>query len=162
MGLPGHRRQTGFTITELVIWIGVAISVMMAATASYIGTTKSWEGTAGLARVQQEGSLAVEMMARSVREGSSVTIGSGGNSMSVYYWTGSLDSLMARYRLNDQGCVEDSYGHVIASDVDSMRIASSDGQVVNIDLYLRDDRETTNHAGDDLPVVLSSTAVCRN
>ncbi len=158
----GARGQSGFTLTELLIWAGVAISVMIAATASYIGTTKSWNGTAALTRIQMDGSLAVEMMAGGIRRGSTVTVGSGGDSLSVYYWTGSVDSLVARYHLDAGGRLMDITGFEIASDVDSVRFHAVGTKVVNVDLYLRDDRNTADHPGDDLPVVLSSTVVCRN
>ncbi len=156
------RGESGFTLIELMIWAGVAISVIIAATASYVGTTRSWDGTAALARIQRDGSLAVEMMARGIRSGSTATVGSAGDSLNVYYWTGSTDSLIARYYLDGQGNIRDLDGFEVATDVDSLRFGVSSGKVVNIDIYLRDDRETEDHAGDDLPVSLSSTAVCRN
>ena len=157
------RGQGGFTIIELIIWIGVAISVMIAATASYVGTTRSWDGTARLTRVQTEGSMAVEMIGYGVRRGSSVTVGAGADSLNVFYWTGSTDSLTARYHFDgQQRRIEDINGYEVAASVDSVRFTSADGKVVNIDVFLRDDRGTLNESGDDLPVSISSTVVCRN
>jgi hypothetical protein len=156
------RGQGGFSIVELLIWMGVAISVLSAATTSYIGVTRSWDGTAALSRIQADGSLAVEMIASGVRGGSSVTVGGGGNSLSVFFWTGATDSLIATYSFDGQGSIEDMTGFEVMSNVDSVRFSTIGTEVLNVDLYLRDDRGTPNHAGDDLPVVVSSTVVCRN
>jgi hypothetical protein len=157
------RTQSGFTITEMIIWLGVALSVMMAATVSLVGTHKSWNGTADLARVQREGCIAVEAMAREVRDGSSLTVGSGGDSLSVFYWTGSYDSLITCFYLDQQQrSILNGAGAAIVDDVDSLRFVSPDGQTVSMEIYLRSDRGTPGFTGDDLPVRLSSSVVCRN
>jgi Tfp pilus assembly protein PilW len=157
----GAAGQAGFTLVELMIWAGVAIAVLSAATSSYLGTRRSWEGTATLARIQRDGSIAVESIARTVRRGSSLSV-AGGDSVNVYYWTGYVDSLIGCFHLDAGGDLRDMAGVSIASDVDSVRFVSPDNEALNMDIYLRDDMGTDDRTSDDQCVVLSSTVVCRN
>ena len=154
------RGQAGFTITEMIVWVAVAITVLAAGLASYLGSRRSWETTASLARIQRDGSTAIEMMSRSIRHGSTLAV--DGDSLSVYYWTGSVDSLLGCFYLDDDGHLRDAAGVSIASDVDSVRFVTADNQVVNIDLYLREDMNTHARTTDDQMVLVSTTAVCRN
>lgn len=154
------RGQGGFTITEMIVWVAVAIVVLAAGLTSYLGSRRSWETTASLARIQRDGSVAMEMMARSIRHGSSVEV--VGDSLNVYYWTGSSDSVIGTFYLDDLGHLRDAAGVSIASDVDSVRFVTDDNQTVNIDLYLREDMDTTERTTDDQMVLISTTSVCRN
>ena len=154
------RGQGGFTITEMIVWVAVAIVVLAAGLTSYLGSRRSWETTASLARIQRDGSVAMEMMARSIRHGSSVEV--QGDSLNVYYWTGSTDSLIGTFYLDDQGDLRDAAGVSIASDVDSVRFVTGDNQTVNIDLFLREDMNTPHRSTDDQMVLISTTSVCRN
>ena len=154
------RGQTGFTITEMIVWVAVAITVLAAGLASYLGSRRSWETTASLARIQRDGSTAIEMVARAVRHGSSIAV--VGDSLSVYYWTGSVDSLLGCFYLDDDGHLRDMSGVSIASDVDSLRFVTGDNEVLNVDLYLREDMNTSERTTDDQMVLVSTTAVCRN
>jgi Tfp pilus assembly protein PilW len=164
VGRPAGRAvpggQAGFTITERIVWVGVAIVVLAAGLTSYLGSKRSWETTASLARIQRDGSVAMEMMARAVRHGSSVEV--VGDSLAVYYWTGSVDSLLGCFYLDDDGYLRDAAGVSIASDVDSVRFVTADNQAINIDLYLREDMNTPDRSTDDQMVLISTTAVCRN
>lgn len=154
------RGQGGFTITEMIVWVAVAVTVLAAGLASYLGSRRSWETTASLARIQRDGSTAIEMMARAVRHGSSLEV--VGDSLAVYYWTGSVDSVLGRFYVDDQRHLRDAAGVSIASDIDSVRFVTGDNQVVNIDVYLREDMNTPDRATDDQMVLVSTTAVCRN
>ena len=153
------RGQSGFSITEMIVWVAVAIVVLAAGLTSYLGSRRSWETTASLARIQRDGSIAMEMMARSIRHGSTVEV--DGDTLSVYYWTGSADSLLGRFYLHG-GLLWDAAGVSIASDVDSVRFVTGANQTVNIDLYLREDMNTAERTTDDQMVLISTTSVCRN
>lgn len=154
------RGQAGFTITEMIVWVAVAVVVLAAGLTSYLGSRRSWETTASLARIQRDGSVAMEMMARAIRHGSAVEV--VGDSLNVYYWTGSTDSLLGTFYLDDGGDLRDVAGVSIASDVDSIRFVTSDNHTVNIDLYLREDMSTPDRSTDDQMVLISTTSVCRN
>ena len=156
------RSAAGFAVAELMLWAGVSVAVFTAATAGYLGSKRCWEGTAKLAEMQRESSLAVEMMARNIRAGSRVDMPAGDNALNVYYAGVAGDTLIASFHVDSNGVLRDASGFALAAGVDSVRFASQDGRVVNIDLYVRDDRGTPNIPSDDISVVMSSTVACRN
>ncbi len=155
------RSHRGFTITELIVTMGVTVAVLAAGITTYLGTTRSWEGTATMARLQQEASAAMEAMARSVRGASDVVIDGDGDSLRVFFWTGSVDSLVAIYYVDDQGVMRNMAGTALVNTAESLGFSSSDGKTVNIDVLLKDERGTAC-ASDDQAILMSSTIRCRN
>ena len=156
------RRQGGFAMIELLVSIGAVIVVIMATVTTYLSTTRSWEGTATLTRVQREASFAMEVMGRAIRQGSSVDINADGDSLRVLFWTGSTDSLLAMYYVDGQGCLRDHSGTALVEGADSLSFASSDGRTTNIDIVIRGDMGTEDVTCDDQLVLMSSTIACRN
>lgn len=150
----------GFTLPEVLLAALLAIAALAAGFAAYGGTLRSFDGTATLADLQREASTAVEVIARDIRSGSSVTVGAGGDSLNVYYYTGSYDSLAARYSLDGNNQVVNIDGVALIEQVSSLDFSSADGRVVNIDVLLEDTRRAG--AGDDIHVLMSSTVACRN
>jgi len=159
---PVLRNGGGFTLVELLIAAGLSIAVIAAVVVAYSGTVRSWQTTAAYANIQREASLAIEVMARSIRPGSSVTIGTGGDSLAVVLNTGGADSTIARFMLDDQGRILDIHGSVLTTRVDSLGFSSADQKSVNIDLVIRDDIGTAERITDDQAVYMSTTAICRN
>ncbi len=156
------RAQAGFTIIELLVSIGAVLTVIMATVATYLGTTRSWEGTSTLTRVQREASFALEVMGRAIRKGSTVDIGAAGDSLRILFWTGSTDSLVASFYVDDQGCLRNHTGMVLVDGADSLSFVSSNGRTVNIDIVIRGDMGTEQATSDDHLVLMSSTISCRN
>ncbi len=150
----------GFTLPEVLIASLLAVGALAAGFALYGGTVRSFDGTATLAELQREASMAVEVIARDVRSGSSVTVGGGGDSLNVYYYTGSFDSLAASFHLDGSHHLIDIAGRALAERVSSLDFSSADGRVVNIDVLVEDTRRAGN--GDDIHVLMSSTVACRN
>jgi type II secretory pathway pseudopilin PulG len=162
---PGRRGpggSAGFTLTELLIAAGLSVAVIAAVVVAYSGTVRSWQTTAAYANIQREASLAVEVMARSIRPGSNVIIGSGGDSLAVVLNTDGADSTIAVFHLDGQGNIVDMNGAVVTTRVDSLGFTSADQKTVNIDLVLRDDIGTADRLTDDQAVEMSTTAICRN
>ncbi len=151
----------GITLVEVLIAAILSTVAIAAAFAVYAGTMHSWEGTACLTNVQREASLAVEVMAREIRCGSSVTIGAGSNAISIYYDTGTSDSLMATFHTDGSNQLIDIDGGIVTSNVSSLSFSSPDGRAINIDVIVENGRGTTTTT-DDQHVLMSSTAVCRN
>ncbi|MCD4690929.1 hypothetical protein K8S17_05650 [bacterium] len=150
----------GFTLPEVLIAALLAIGALAAGFAAYGGTMRSFDGTATLAELQREASMAVEVIARDVRSGSSVAIGGGGDSLSIFYYTGTYDSLYASYHCDAQHELINIAGLAIAERVSSLGFTSADGRIVNIDVLLEDTRSV--RPGDDVHVLMSSTVACRN
>jgi len=159
--LAGTEGQRGFTLPEVIVTMAALVVVVLAATVSYMGTLRSWDGTSSMTRLQQDSSLAVETMSRSLRGASSVTIGADGDSVRVFYDTPSGDSLASVYHIDNQGQLVDGAGFVLAADVDSLSFSTSDGKTVNIDLSLRD-AMGSECGNDDQGLLMSSTVVLRN
>ncbi len=155
------RGQRGFTLTELIVSIGVTLVVILAGVVTYIGTIHSWEGTASLTRLQREASFAMEIMVRDVRDASSCDISGGGDSLTVYFWTGTVDSVIAIYYLDDQDRLIDMDGTVLVTEVDSLGFTAAGG-TVNIDVLLKDKMETPGESQDDQAILMSSSVACRN
>jgi type II secretory pathway pseudopilin PulG len=160
--LAAPANERGFTLTELLIAAGLSIAVIAAVVVAYSGTVRSWQTTAAYANIQREASLAIEVMARSIRPGSNVVIGAGGDSLAVVLNTGSADSTIAVFTLNDDGGIVDIHGSVLTTRVDSLGFSSADQKSVNIDLVILDDIGTADRLTDDQAVHMSTTAICRN
>lgn len=156
------RNSRGFTLIELLIAAGLSIAVVAAVVVAYSGTVRSWQTTAAYANIQREASLAIEVMARSIRPGSNVTIGTGGDSLSVVLNTDGSDSTIALFYLDGEGRIVDMNGAVVTTRVDSLEFTSADQKTVNIDLVIRDDIGTAERITDDQAVHMSTTAICRN
>lgn len=159
-GIHAASGNGGFTLPEVLLAALLAIGALAAGFAAYGGTLRSFNGTASLADLQREASTAVEVIARDVRSGSSVTVGGGGDSLNVYYYTGSYDSLAAMYHLDGQNRVLNIDGTPLAEQVSSLDFSTADGRVVNIDVLVEDTRRAG--PGDDIHVLMSSTVACRN
>jgi type II secretory pathway pseudopilin PulG len=159
---PAVSNSGGFTLTELLIAAGLSIAVVAAVVVAYSGTVRSWQTTAAYANIQREASLAIEVMARSIRPGSNVVIGSGGDSLAVVLNADGSDSTIALFTLDDDGRVVDIHGSVVTTRVDSLGFSSADQKSVNIDLVIRDDIGTAERTTDDQAVHMSTTAICRN
>lgn len=151
----------GFSIVEMVAAIAVTATVLGAGVATYIGTFRSWEGTSSLAHIQREASLAMDLVTRRIREGSSIAISEDGDSLSVYYETASGESLGAAYYLGDCSLC-DMDGEVMVPKVSAVSFTSDDSRTVNIDITLADDMGTPDLASDDQTTLMSSTVACRN
>ena len=158
----GPKGSAGFTLIELLIAAGLSVAVIAAVVVAYSGTVRSWQTTAAYANIQREASLAVEVMARSIRPGSNVTIGSGGDSLAVILNVDGADSTIACFHLDGQGNIVDINGATVTTRVDSLGFTSVDQKTVNIDLVLRDDIGTADRLTDDQAVEMSTTAICRN
>ncbi len=156
------RSSTGFTLVELLIAAGLSVAVIAAVIVAYTGTVRSWQTTAAYANIQREASLAIEVMARSIRPGSNVTIGTGGDSLAVILSTDASDSTIALFYLDDDGNIMDIRGAVVTNRVDSLGFSSPDQKIVNIDLVIKDDIGTAERITDDQAVHMSTTAICRN
>ena len=154
--------RSGFTLTELLIAAGLSIAVVAAVIVAYSGTIRSWQTTAAYANIQREASLAVEVMARSIRPGSNVEIGASGDSLEVILSSDGSDTTIARFYLDDQGNILDINGAVVTTQVDSLGFSSADQKTVNIDIIIRDDIGTVERITDDQAVEMSTTAICRN
>jgi type II secretory pathway pseudopilin PulG len=159
--IAAMRGQGGFTLTELIVSIGVTLVVILAGVVTYLGTIHSWEGTASLTRIQREASFAMEVMVRDIRDASSCDISAAGDSLTVYFWTGTVDSVIAVYYLDDQDRLIDMDGTVLVTEVDSLGFSAA-GSTVNIDVLLKDEMETPEASQDDQAVLISSTVACRN
>jgi type II secretory pathway pseudopilin PulG len=157
----GLARQDGFTVVEIIASIGVTVTVLAAGVATYVGTMHSWEGTSRLTEVQREASLAMDMIGRSVRDGSYIDISGDGDSLSVFVETPGGDVLSAAYYLNN-GSLCDIDGTVLVPNVAGLTFGSSGGRTVNIDVTLADDMGTPDCATDDQSVLISSSVACRN
>ncbi|MBM3307875.1 MAG: hypothetical protein FJY74_06085 [Candidatus Eisenbacteria bacterium] len=154
------RAQAGFSIVEMIAMIAVTATVIGAGIATYVGTLRSWQGTAGLAHIQREASLAMDVVTRSIREASSVIVAGDGDSLNVYYETAGGESLGAVYYRG--GCsLLDANGDVVVPNVSSVGF-TSDGRTVNIDITLVDDRGTPDNTSDDQMTLMSSSVSCRN
>jgi type II secretory pathway pseudopilin PulG len=152
----------GFTLTELMIAAGLSVAVIAAVVVAYSGTVRSWQTTAAYANIQREASLAIEVMARSIRPGSNVEIGTGGDSLAVILNVDGADSTIAVFHLDGQGNIVDINGGIVTARVDSLGFTSADQKAVNIDLVLLDDIGTADRLTDDQAVHMSTTAICRN
>lgn len=64
----GLRAQRGFTLIELMISLVLGLLVVGAATGIFLSNQKTYRATESLARVQESGRVAFELMARDVRE----------------------------------------------------------------------------------------------
>jgi type II secretory pathway pseudopilin PulG len=159
-GIHAASGNGGFTLPEVLLAALLAIAALAAAFAAYSGTLRSFDGTATLAELQREASMAVEVIARDVRSGSSVTVGGGGDSLNVYYYTGSYDSLAARYYLDGHHRIINLAGAPLAERVSALDFSTPDGRVVNMDVLVEDTRRAGD--GDDIHVLMSSTVACRN
>lgn len=154
------RSQAGFSIVEMMAMIAVTATVIGAGVATYIGTVRSWQGTAGLAHIQREASLAMDIVTRSIREASSVIVAGDGDSLNVYYESGGGEVLGAVYYVG--GCsLLDMNGDVVVPNVSAVAF-STDGRTVNIDITLVDDRGTPDNTSDDQMTLMSSSVSCRN
>lgn len=154
--------ERGFTMPELIVAMLVVGLVAVAGVTAYIGTMRSWEGTAALADVQRDASFAVEVITRNTRGANEVTIDADGDSMEVVFETSTTDSVGARFYLDDQNRLVDINGTVLVTDVDSLLFSSIDGKALNIDITLKNDLDTPDRTTDDQAVLISSTVVCRN
>ncbi|MBD3368590.1 MAG: prepilin-type N-terminal cleavage/methylation domain-containing protein [Candidatus Eisenbacteria bacterium] len=160
-GLQGARGRRGFTLPEVVVTMAALTVIVLAASVSYVGTLKSWDGTSSMTRLQRESSLAVETMSRVLRGAESVVINVEGDSLRVYYETAAGDSLADIFHINDDGQLVDSAGFVLSSSVDSLSFSTVDGKTVNMELAVTDGMGT-EQCSDDQALLMSSTVVCRN
>lgn len=158
----GPRRNTGFTIVEVMVMVGVSICVVMAAAVAYEGTVRSWRGTSALLEIQRDASLAVEMMQRTLRPACVVDPDADGDSLEVYYRTSAgSETLAAVFYLDGAGYLRDRNGTVLASGVEDLTFSMT-GNALNIDLTLKDDVGTSERCTDDQAVLFSSSIVPRN
>ena len=86
----GGRRllgEGGFTIIELMIVAAVSIAVVLSVVVAYVGSVRSWNGTAGLLEIQREASLGVESIQNAVRPASNLEVAPGafGDSLEVFW-----------------------------------------------------------------------------
>jgi hypothetical protein len=156
------RGSSGFTLLEVPVAIAATVGIIASIFVIYLASLHSWSGTAALAGIQREASLAMEMMTHDVRPGSAFTIGSGGDSLEVTYWTGGADSVIARFYKDVDGNLRDISGGIMTTRVDSLAFSAAGAKTINIDLTVRNDLGTTDTTADDQVVVVSSTVVCRN
>lgn len=154
--------EHGFTLTELIVAIVVVGLIGSAGITVYLGTQRSWAGSAALADVQRDAAFAMDIMVRGIRSASSVDIAAGADSMDVIFRTGTSDSVGATYYVDDQDRLIDMSGRVLVANVDSIRFWSSDGKTVNMDITLRHDLATPDRATDDQAILVSTSVVCRN
>lgn len=153
--------QQGFTLTELMIAVGVMGLVVAPCVSVYLATTHSWQGTAALADVQRDAAFATEVMVRAIRPASEVRVGARPDSMEVVFHRAAGDSVGARYYVNQDRQLVDINGIVLVEGVDSVVFAISGG-IVSIDITLTDDSGTPLRWTDDQSVLMSSSVVCRN
>lgn len=156
--LKGRR---GISLIEPVVATAASAGVVLAVITVYVSTIRSWEGTAALADVQREASLAMEVMTKNIRPGSMVSI-TGGDSIEVFLRLDGGDSLIARYYLDTAGNLRDNADNVVTTAVESLAFSSPDNQQVNIDVVLKNDMETPDRSTDDQSALVSSTVICRN
>ncbi|MBN2565627.1 MAG: hypothetical protein JXB46_07950 [Candidatus Eisenbacteria bacterium] len=155
------RGRRGISLIEPVVATAASAGVVLAVITVYVSTIRSWEGTAALADVQREASLAMEVMTRNIRPGSTVSI-AGGDSIEVFLrLDGGADSLIARYYLDTAGNLRDNADNIVTTRVDSLGFTSPDNQTVNIDVVLKNEMDG-DRASDDQSVLMSSTVICRN
>jgi hypothetical protein len=147
---------------EVPVVLAATVGVIASIFVIYLGSLHSWSGTTALAGIQREASLAMEMMTHDIRPASGFTIGAGGDSLEVTFWTGSTDSVIARFYRDAGGDLRDITGGVVTTRVDSLLFTASGAKTVNIDLILRNDLGTLDTTADDQVVVVSSSVVCRN
>ena len=162
----GGRRllgEGGFTIIELMIVAAVSIAVVLSVVVAYVGSVRSWNGTAGLLEIQREASLGVESIQNAVRPASNLEVAPGafGDSLEVFWEVASGDSLVARYYLDGTGNLLDINGATVASSVDSLDFEVL-GSALHIDAWLSSDAGTPQRHMDDQRVQVSTTAICRN
>ena len=153
----------GFTMAEVAIVSAISIAVILSIAVAYVGTTRSWNGTAGLLEIQREASLGMEIIQKVVRPASSLAVAAGvhGDSLEVYYEVASGDSLVAEFYLDGAGNLMDINGTAVASYIDSMDFVLS-GRTLHIDGWFRSDIGTPSRSTDDQRVQISTTAICRN
>ena len=153
----------GFTLVEVMVVAAISIAVVLSLVVAYIGTIRSWNGTAALLEIQREASLGMEAIQNAVRPASSLTVASGvyGDSLEVYWEVASGDSLTAEFYLDGSGNLIDINGTTVASGIDSIDFVRS-GRTLHIDTWHRSDVGTPDRSTDDQRVQISSTAICRN
>lgn len=160
---PGRER--GLTLVDLVIAMAVSSFVIAAGVAFYMGVLRSSRGTTSLAGLQRDAAFGMEIMTRDIREGSSVTVSpgsvAGSDSLSIYYQVGGVDTLLEHYSLDDQGRLVNRSGTVLMTDADSLRVTRS-GNLVNVEIYLRDAMGSPQSPSDDQSLQMVGTAACRN
>ena len=150
---------------DLIITIAVSGFVIAAGVAFYAGVLRSSWGTTSLANLQRDAAFGVEIITRDIREGSSVVVApgsvAGSDSLSIYYQVGGVDSLLERYHLDSQGRLVNRSGTVLIAHADSLHVTNA-GNMVNVELYLRDAMDSPNCVSDDQTVQMVGTAACRN
>ncbi len=153
----------GFTLAEIMVVAAASVAVILSVAVAYVGTVRSWNGTAGLLEIQREASLVTGMIQNVVRPASSlaVTPGAHGDSLEVYYEVASGDSLVAEFYLDGAGNLMDINGITVASYIDSIDFVVY-GRTLHIDGWFRSDIGTPNRLTDDQRVQISGTAICRN
>ena len=163
-GLGRHPNGTaGFTLAEVMIVAAISVAVVLSMVVAYVGTIRSWNGTAALLEIQREASLGMEAIQNAVRPASSLTVASGayGDSLEVYWEVASGDSLVAEFYLDGSGNLIDINGTTVASGIDSIDFVRS-GRTLHIDTWHSSDVGTPDRSTDDQRVQISSTAICRN
>lgn len=162
-----HRlgNELGFSMPDLVMAIAVSSFVIAAGIAFYVGVIRSSRGTTSLAGLQRDAAFGMEIITRDIREGSSITVApgsaAGSDSVNIYYQVGGVDTLLERYYLDGQGRLVNRYGTVLVSNADSFHVTNS-GNLVNLEIYLRDEMDSPNCLSDDQRVQIVGTAACRN
>jgi type II secretory pathway component PulJ len=164
-GTRGHGLAgcSGFTLTEVLIVAAISIGVVLSIVVAYVGTIRSWNGTAALLEIQREASLGIESIENAVRPASDLTVSSGvfGDSLEVYWEVAGGDSLAAEYYLDANGNLLDINGATVASHIDSIDFVVSGG-TLHVNAYLWSDVGTPDRTTDDQRLLISSTAICRN
>jgi prepilin-type N-terminal cleavage/methylation domain-containing protein len=158
--LVGRRTSRGFTLTELLVTITASAVVIFAGFLIYGGMVQSMKGTSALARMQRQSGIAVDVVTRSVREASRMSIPSS-DSLLVYYDTASGESLATVFSLDNMDRLIDDTGFVLARTVDSLSFSSPDGMALHMELVLRDSVKS-DRTDDDKLVHFSTTVVRRN
>ncbi|MFH1690362.1 MAG: hypothetical protein ABIE42_09025 [Candidatus Eisenbacteria bacterium] len=159
------RNERGITMPDIIIAMAVSSLVIAAGVTFYMGVLRSSRGTTSLAGLQRDAAFGMEIITRDIREGSSVTVvpGSvaGSDSLSIYYQVGGVDSLLERYYIDAQGRLTNRSGTALVSNADSLRVTHA-GNMVNVELYLRDSMGSPQSVSDDQTLQMVGTAACRN
>ncbi len=126
------RANGGFSLVELMISLVLGLLVSIAAIAIFLSSQRTWRATESLARIQEDGRVAFELMARDLRQAGGTPCGTNlpvanvlnGASATTAPWWMNWGAAVVGY---DRGALEDS-----AAGTDAIEFVTSGSQVVTV------------------------------
>lgn len=148
------KKQSGFSLIEVVIAMGISTIVLLAVGGVLASSHTRWNNTWGKVNLQQDGSYVMLELSKAIKEAASATVENDGKQILIY----DADGSWVEYTFNsDTGSLEyevegQSTQTLIDGYVEDLRFTVEDNKV-GIDLELKI---------DDQEVHLDSTVQMRN